>query len=97
MTNYWLSWYGSHGAFTLHWPWWISGAAFRGDEEIPTICAAVQAVDEEAAKEIVRESLDEPVDLEWRFVNPREDDWSPYSGRFPRAKWMPDWPSVASR
>jgi len=29
-----------------------------------------------------------PEDVEWRFVEERPDDWSPFSDRFPQADWM---------
>jgi len=89
--NYWLSWYcPPHlmGKFELHWPWWISG--LRVDDEHEVICAAVRAEDEEAAKRIIIDAHDEPrpVDLEWRFVAEKPDDWSPFDDRFQKANWM---------
>ena len=92
MTNFWIGWYGDHGPFELHWPWWISGHEVRGETETPTFCAAVRAKDEEGAKRLVVEALDEPAEFRWRFVEPQPDDWSPYNGRFPKADWMPEWP-----
>lgn len=93
MKNYWLSWYGNSMAFELHWPWWVSGYRMD-DNETPTIVGSVRAPNEWIAKEIVTASYDDPPpSLEWRFVEERPDDWTPYeSDRFPRADWMPDWP-----
>jgi len=98
LKNFWLSWYAKTGAYELHWPWWTSGYRYvhrDGEEcEEPTIVAAVRAESEEAAKEIVIASHDTPpTALEWRFCEERPDDWTPYeSDRFPKAKWMPQWP-----
>lgn len=97
MTNYWISWYGK-GEWELHWPWWVSGYRMDGDEDAgtpdtPTICAAVQAANEEAAKEIILAAHDtRPDNIEWRFVNERPAGWTPFCGRFPRADWM-KWPA----
>src|SRR5262245_45714271 len=103
MKAYWLSWYGTPdtGPFTLEWPWWISGHRLVGrkrtDGEIdvtqqdPTICAAVRAESEEAAKEIILAAHDRrpgPGDMVWRFCEEQPDGWSPFSERFPRADWM---------
>jgi len=100
MTNFWLSWIHRDGigAFEIHTPWWVSGhrMAARGDEELdePTIVAAVQADDEDAAKEKVMSAFDKrPAWLEWRFCEPRAPEWEPFSGRFPRADWM-QWPPL---
>lgn len=102
MSSFWISWFHkpAMGAFELHSPWWVSGSRevanrFTFDEghSEPTICAAVRAEDEAAAKEAVTAAYDmRPADMEWRFCEPRPDDWSPFSGRFPRADWM-KWPS----
>lgn len=102
--NWWLSWYSTPdtGAYTLHWPWWVSGArivadryAFDEGREEPTICAAVQADSEEAAKEIILAAHDRrPANIEWRFCEERPADWSPFgSDRFPRDSWM-HWPTT---
>jgi hypothetical protein len=90
MSNFWLSWYcldGDMGKFELHSPWWISGT--RTDDDASTICAAVQAEDEEAAKEVVLASYDtRPTALEWRFCEPRMSGWTPFGDRFTRKEWM---------
>lgn len=93
--SFWLSWVAveEHGPFTLHTPWWISGARLiaKEDEDIeePTICAAVRAQSEEAAKEIIFAAHDtRPAEIEFRFCEPRPDDWAPFSGRFQKGEWM---------
>lgn len=89
MKSYWLSWYDTlYGKWELHSPWWVSG--YRVADEARTICAAVRAPDEESAKRLIVMAHDEPRprDLEWRFVDERPDDWSPFNDRFPRADWM---------
>jgi hypothetical protein len=95
--NWWVSWYcppGQMGKFELHWPWWVSGQRMSDDAE--TICAAVKAENEDGAKQVIIDSFDDqkPDDLEWRFVNERPGDWSPFCDRFQSAKWM-KWPHVA--
>lgn len=100
--NFWISWFHTPelGAYELHSPWWVSGVRivadrFNFDEEVehPTICAAVRADSEEAVKEAVLASYDKrPTDLEWRFCEPRDDTWTPFNGRFPKAGWM-QWPA----
>lgn len=97
--KFWVSWYGQYGAYTLHWPWWISGyriAYRRIDDEVihvPTICAAILAPSEEAAKEIIFAAHDvRPQAIEWRFCAEQPDDWTPFNERFPKANWMPDFP-----
>lgn len=92
---YWISWYSpkSLGGWELHSPWWVSGYTYFGEEEVPAICAAVMAIDEKEAKDKIYRSYDElPKEaIEWRFVNERSEDWSPFSERFPQAAWM-KWP-----
>lgn len=95
--KWWVSWFWPPdlGSFTLYWPWWISGSRVTLDkndrikEEEHTICAAIQAESEEAAMGIVIACFDEkPKAMEWRFVEEKPDDWSPFCDRFPRADWM---------
>jgi hypothetical protein len=84
---FWISWVQTkgHGTFELHSPWWYSGTTENGS----TVCAAVRAEDEDAARICVYESYDKtPFSLEWRFVDPKPDSWSPFSERFPRGPWM---------
>lgn len=78
------------GAFTLESPWWISGMA--GSRDAESVCAAVMATDEEDAMRVILAAHDNPeVELEWRFVEQREDGWAPFSSRFQRVEWM-RWP-----
>lgn len=96
MKAFWISWYSTPemGGWELHWPWWESG--MRCCDEALTICAAVQATDEDAAKAVVRASYDnEPEHIEWRFVNAQAIDWSPFNERFRQAPWM-RWPPVGA-
>lgn len=87
-TRFWVSWLRDpYVKFTLHSPWWISG--YRDGQA--TICAAIEAASEEAAKALIVAAHDTPVDLEWRFCTERDPDWSPFCNRFPRASWMV-WP-----
>lgn len=89
MSAYWISWYSTPemGGWELNSPWWETG--IRCADEAVTICAAVHSQDEDLAKEIVRSTYDKLPDfIEWRFVESKPDDWSPFSGRFPQADWM---------
>lgn len=90
--RFWLSWYHdaeNMGAFELNWPWWCTGFDANDRE---TICAAVTAVDETAAKAGILASYDKsPNSIDWRFCEKRSDEWEPFSPRFPRAAWM-QWP-----
>lgn len=88
--NWWLSWWNPPGeAFTLHSPWWISGHRLEEGED--SIVAAVRAETAPAAWAKVKAGYDNrDVAFEWRFIEVRPDDWSPFNGRFPKADWM-DW------
>ena len=91
--SYWVSWYATeeNGPFTLNWPWWFSG--YRCSDDADTTCTAVRAPSENHAKALVILAHDKPPNqIEWRFVEERPDDWSPFCDRFPRAEWMPDFP-----
>lgn len=94
MKKYWVSWYSPAdlwGKFELHAPWWVSGE--RCADGAHTICAAIQAENETTAMDAALSSYDEPrpAGLDWRFVEERPADWSPFNSRFPRADWM-KWP-----
>lgn len=95
--RWWVSWYSPvelMGKFELHSPWWISGET--GDGAKHTICAAIAAHSEGDAQQTVKESYDDcPPPIEWRFVEERPADWSPFGERFPRADWM-QWPPPAA-
>ena len=83
--NWWLSWISLRLGFTLHWPWWVTG--YQGER--PIFVAAVQAEDEDAAKNLIYAAYDTKVSrLYWRFCNEMPDDWEPFNERFPRADWM---------
>lgn len=90
---WWVSWYvpeDDMGKFELHFPWWVTGQTCREPCHL-TVCAAVRAASEEQAKEVILASYDDrPTVVEWRFVDPRPADWSPFNGRTPPADWM-DW------
>lgn len=86
---WWVSWW-SAGSFTLATPWWVSGERLHGQE---SICAAVMAKTVEGARDVIRRAHDAGGEgLEFRFEEPRLPSWTPYSDRFPRAKWM-RWPT----
>lgn len=90
-SRYWVSWYSELplDEFEYHGPWWISGIA-ADDSDI--VCAAVIAKDEIAARDTIRRCYDsQPASLTFRFCELRPKDWSPFSDRFERAKWM-TWP-----
>jgi hypothetical protein len=87
---WWISWWSDLARdFELHYPWWVSGEDCEGRM---SVCAAVVAKTEEAAKEIVLSSYDEPPgEIEWRFCERR--DGSPFTDRFPKPGWAM-WPPV---
>lgn len=91
MKTFWVSWWhtDAYSAFEIHAPWWESG--FRGADSASSLCAAIRAPSEAEAQALVIQSYDTaPVDLEFRFVEERPDDWSPYTDRFRKADWMPE-------
>jgi hypothetical protein len=99
--NYWVSWYcppDKMGKFELYSPWWVSGMRMHDDAE--TICAAVQAKNEDQAKLKIIMSHDADCvawasnEIEWRFVSEKPANWSPFCDRFPKADWM-QWPQAA--
>lgn len=93
--RFWVSWFAADSPFTLESPWWISGARLFGDgREQATVCAAVEADDEDDARWVIERAHDKRVSLEWRFVERKADNWSPYSERFPAAGWMV-WPDAS--
>ena len=92
MKSYWCSMWVKHrdiSMFEYHGPWWVSGYT----DDSGSVCAAVMAEDEDAAKRVLANSFDDkrsPETLEWRFVNEMGDK-SPFSDRFQRDNWM-KWP-----
>lgn len=87
MNSYWLSWYTrGNTKFELHSPWWCSG---YDSDDYPIIVAAVRAESPEAAMERVRLSYDSPPEfVDERFCTENDDEFEPFCGRFPKAKWM---------
>lgn len=93
--NWWVSWYSTAdmGERKLSSPWWKSGQ--RGDGA-STICAAIRAVSPEEVRLKVAAAYDIKIEnpltqIEWRFINQRDEKWEPFNDRFPRADWM-KWP-----
>ena len=94
--RWWVSWYGKHGTFELHSPWWNSGtrqASIGGGEWDDIFYAAVLANSEDEALKVILDAHDNAGAgiVEWRFAHPRPVDWSPFGDRFPRVDWM-QWP-----
>jgi hypothetical protein len=93
MRPFWVSWWRAPGTFELHRPWWISG---ERDDGAQSMCAAVLAQDEFTARLCVQWAHDnKDTVIEWRFVEPKDRGWSPFSSRFRRADWM-IWPDCAA-
>lgn len=90
--RWWVSWYSPadlYGKFELHSPWWVSGS---DADERDVICAAILAHSEGDAVQTVKECYDDcPPPIEFRFVEERPADWSPFNSRFQKANWM-KWP-----
>jgi hypothetical protein len=85
---YWVRWYDRNPtAFEYEGPWWKSGVS----DDAVVLVAAVMARDEEHARQIIRSAHDDGADQEWSFVEPRADDWAPFSDRFKGSPWM-KWP-----
>jgi hypothetical protein len=90
MKRFWISWYTDNdmGPFELNSPWWISGT----DGICDSVCAAVIAEDEDAARCVVLGAYDIcPLAIDWRFCQERDANWAPFCERFPQADWM-QWP-----
>lgn len=83
---YWLSWHSSSPVFVLSSPWWATGRRLEDNSTI--FCGAVRASSVGEAKELIVSAYGAENEIEWRFVEQREPDWSPFSDRFPRADWM---------
>lgn len=80
------------GEMEIHAPWWISGERDTDKGTEVSVCVAVLADDEDHVKDCIIGCFDNPMDPEWRFIEERENNWSPFSGRFPRGDWM-QWPT----
>jgi len=91
MSSYWVSWWTgpSEGGFELNSPWWVSGSRGVDEDSMDSVCAAVRADSEKDAKGVIYGCYDKrPAHLDFRFVNQRDDGWSPFCDRFPKAGWM---------
>ena len=89
--NFWVRWYSPKDRqFESIFPWWISGYFYDdNDNAMVILVAAVKAVDENAAEEIIKSSYDEYYqDLNFSFVNEKSLEWSPFCDRFQKANWM---------
>lgn len=88
--RWWLSFWSSDiSKFEYHGPWWISGYDSNNRR---SVCAAVIADNESEAKETIKNAHDSGFEPdEWRFINNRSDEWSPFSDRFQKREWM-KWP-----
>lgn len=90
VSRWWVSWvhHPEYGNFTLYSPWWSTSAS--------SVCAAVLAPTAEAAREVILAAYaTRPLELGFRFVECRPDDWSPWKtedSRFQPEPWM-QWPS----
>lgn len=87
--RYWVSWWQTEesGSFTLNYPWWVS--VERIGDGAGSICAAMMARDDDDVRRVVLASHDNPdAPIEWRFIEEKPADWSPFSGRFRQADWM---------
>jgi hypothetical protein len=84
---WWVSWYSHTPSreFELHSPWWVSGERSDG---ATVYVAAVRAVDESAAWDMIRLAYDHPAEasVEERFIEAL--DGAPFTSRFPQASWM---------
>jgi len=89
--RFWMSWYETSEDYRpVTFPpnehilgWWCTGV--RLEDEASTICAWVEANDEEEAKDYIYE--DWPGEHEYRFTEQVDGDWVP-GDRFPLSPWM---------
>lgn len=89
MKRFWLSWIQpTEDHRPLTYPpgpgvlgWWCSGDCQEG----ATLCALVEAEDEEDADKTIR--ADWPEKATFRFIDEAEPDWLP-NDRFPLSDWM---------
>jgi len=89
LRNYWISWYHEQhmSSGDMDFPHWCTG--LRVHDDANTMVAAVQANNENAAKEIIYQAYTtRPNNIEWRFCDEFPRNESPYSERFPQAAWM---------
>lgn len=87
--KYWISWWDDVERlpeFERQQPWWTSG---EDDEGRVSLCTAAIANSEQEAKDQIRSNYDYPPEsLDWRFIQERPEDWSPFNSRFQKASWM---------
>ena len=90
--RYWISWWHQgDDPRPLYYPpldlrvlgWWRSGC----NDTSVSVCALVEAKDEDHAKAAVAKDWPESVGAEWRFVEEKEPGWLP-GDRFPMSWWM---------
>jgi len=90
LIRFWISWWQPGEDYRpLTFPpnnhilgWWRSGERGEGES---SLCAAVSAKDEDAAKRYVLKDWPEATD--WRFCNVVASDYVP-GDRFPLSDWM---------
>lgn len=88
--RWWASFELLSGGYELHCPNWVSGYG-----QGPTVVFATIAESEDALVEYIEtHCLEEGSSIDWRFVNERADDYSPYSDRFPGPSDWHVWPDV---
>lgn len=88
--RWWASFELLSGNYEIHSPSWVSGYG-RG----PTVVfAGIAESEDDLMEHIEAHCLDEGSSVEWRFVNERDDDYSPYTDRFPGPSSWHVWPDV---
>jgi hypothetical protein len=77
VTRWWISWWTDDEATPVTaWTWWVSG--WR-DEHRASICAVIDAEDEDHAWAVVGAAFE---DYDERFIEARPDGWEPGEDRF---------------
>jgi hypothetical protein len=82
MKRFWISWYQpteDYRPLKEGIEYWCTGQTLSEPEQY-TLCAIVDAKDEESAE--ARILKDWPEVTDWRFCEERETDWRPPSDRF---------------
>lgn len=94
--RYWISWLGSEfpKAIIPSWPWWIDGWTYGASgEQTPIIVGAVVGTSVEQVKQRVTDARIGGRVKEWRFVEEKPADWTPFNQRYPQQPWM-RWPHL---
>lgn len=88
MKNWWVSFYinEQESIWEIHSPWCFT--SIPDMYGFVTICAAVKAATPEEAKQYIQGCIEKGDIDRWRFVEPRPDNWSPFSDRFRKRDWM---------